>query len=147
MVEIGDELRELAVKYCYQWTKTYKDMCAIADRIDAEMTKWPLGADGKPIRVGETVYHNDRKEWTVRAVTISKYNDVLNGDTVFVIDDSGQTCNFRPDSLTHKCPDSFECIAQELEDMSENFRMTDQESFSELLDFADRIRNLAEKDE
>lgn len=142
MSRISDELREWAAAQCNSLA-LYK----LADRIDAEMVELPRGKDGKPIHVGETVYGEDGKAWCVEGVVIGRWTEYTESPVVYATGDSGQWRNLLPWLLTHERPDSWERITQELEDMSEHFRMTDQESFSALLDFADRIRRLAERED
>lgn len=144
-MKISDELREFTNTYDLNSLQIY-ELKHIADRIDAEMVELPRGKDGRPIRVGETVYDDDGNAWRVRGVTIGESPIVWDDHNVHVTSDAGEWHCFKPEWLTHERPDSWECIAQELEDMSENFRETDGESFSELIDFADRIRRLAERE-
>lgn len=146
MSEIGDELREFVkTKERYLYSASRSELLGLADRIDAEMVELPRGKDGKPIRVGETVYGEDGKAWCVRGVVIGQWTEHTKSPVVYAMGDSGKWRNLLPWLLTHERPDSCESIAQELEDMSEHFRATDKESFSALLDFADRIRKLAGK--
>ncbi len=147
MSKISDELRLIGRTEYYPGSKTYNQLFALSDRIDAEMVELPRGKDGKPIRVGETVYGEDGRTWHVKGITIGENQFSWKDYTVHVMNDTDGWCDFRSERLTHTRPDSWERIAQELEDMSEDFRMTDQESFSALLDFADRIRRLAEERE
>lgn len=121
----------------------------LACRIDAEMAELPRGKDGKPIRVGETVYGEDGKAWCVRGVTIGEitWTSRYSRYVIRVTNDTNEWRQLKPEWLTHERPDSLERITQELEDMSEHFRATDKESFSALLDFADRIRRLAERED
>lgn len=112
----------------------------LACRIDKTMVEWPLGADKKRIKPGQTVYLSplgNTGDGFVRGISFD-----TDGPTVCV-EREGALMAMMPEWLTHERPDSWSRIAQELEDMSENFRMTDKESFSALLDFADRIRRLA----
>lgn len=144
--DISDELRRLAHD-----EGVYGDACVglrdLADRIDAEMAELPRGKDGKTIRVGETVYGEDGVAWRVRGVTIIPVTDTWIDRPVRATDEFDNWSDLKPEWLTHERPDSWECIAQELEDASEHFRATDKESFSALLDFADRIRGLAAKED
>lgn len=131
MSKISDELRK--------W-----DLNQFADRIDAEMVELPRGKDGRPIHAEDTLYDSDGTQWTVTHIYYYSPDD---GPDV-VAQHGNAEINFEPSDyhgMTHERPDSWERIAQELEDMSEHFRETDQESFSALLDIADRIRRLAEE--
>lgn len=146
MSDISGELRKFTNTYHLNSLQVY-ELNHIADRIDAEMVELPRGKDGKPIRVGETVYGEDGKAWCVRGVVIGQWTEHTKSPVVYAMGDSGKWRNLLPWLLTHERPDSCESIAQELEDMSEHFRATDKESFSALLDFADRIRKLAKKED
>lgn len=140
--EISDELREWAARHTSVKLGTQlacgpvEQIIAIADRIDREMMERPLAADGKPVVDGETLYDSDGREYHV-----NKLSQLVNVST------DTYSGTRRPETLTHERPDSLERISQELEDMSENFRVTDKDSFSALLDFADRIRKLAAKED
>lgn len=117
-----------------------------ADRIDAEMAELPRGKDGRPIRVGETVYGEDGKPWHVQSITIGELSTTPSR-VIRALNGACERRYLKPEWLTHERPDSLERIAQELDDMSERFRATDEESFSSLLDFAQRIRRLAERED
>ena len=143
MSKISDELRQYC-KDLYKGGPNYMTLTAIADRIDTEMVELPRGKDGRPIRMGETVFTNDDPMtlWSVRSIELR-----LDREPSIGIESGGINTYRPPSCLTHERPDSWECIAQELDDMSENFRTTDKESFSALLDISDRIRRLAEERE
>lgn len=144
MSDISRELRKVADERLIGVANTR--VSDLADRIDAETVELPRGKDGKPIRVGETVYkavNGDDGEYVIHSLRYSVPGWVV----LIKRGGADSSCIVRPDVLTHERPDSLECITQELEDMSENFRATDKESFSALLDFADRIRKLAAKED
>jgi hypothetical protein len=139
MVEISDELRELAVKYCYQWTKTYKDMCAIADRIDAEMVELPKSADGK-IWTGREVYF-----WTgATEVDRHEFNSLTYINGRWCVEDKHWQ-RYPAESVWYERPDSFECIADELEAWCDDVDV-DGDACDEPRELAVRIRKLAKKD-
>lgn len=142
MSDISRELRKVADECLIGVANTR--VSDLADRIDAEMAELPRGKDDKPIRVGDTVYGEDGRAWHVRGVTIGE-KSIAHPDIIRATSDAEQLRYLKPEWLDHERPDSWERITQELEDMSENFRATDKESFSALLDFADRIRRLAER--
>ncbi len=69
-------------------------------------SRCPLGADGNPLLVGETVYDDDGVEYTVR-----RYG----GGKVWVKDeDSNTRCWIEPGNLTHEAPDSWEQLEEDL---------------------------------
>lgn len=144
VISVNDELRKLTADYSKSvmpW-----ELYEIAARIDAEMAELPRGKDGRPIHVDDTLYDSDGTQWTVTHIYYYSPDD---GPDV-VAQHGNAEINFEPSDyhgMTHERPDSWERITQELEDMSENFRATDKESFSALLDFADRIRRLAEMED
>lgn len=142
MSEIGDELRKVAD----EWDVT--PLYALADRIDAEMAELPRGKDGRPIRVGETVYGEDDSAWHVEGVVIGRRTEYTESPVVYATGDSGQWRNLLPWLLTHECPDSWERIADELDDWSEDNRVNgDREVFDRARDFSERIRRLAERED
>lgn len=114
----------------------------LACRIDKTMVEWPLGADKKRIKPGQTVYDPCGGEWDVTGVVFP----IIPGIALVTLEHDGTEITRFSVDLTHERPDSWERIAQELDDMSERFRETDEDSFSALLDFADRIRRLAERE-
>ena len=136
-MKISDELREFIDER--DLYPTYiAELRRIAKRIDAEMIELPKDADGVPIHVGDTVYGCR----SGMEMTISELRMTANGWSILT--SSGYLTDA---AVTHTRHDSWERIAQELEDTSEHFRATDEETFSALLDFADRIRRLADKEE
>lgn len=146
MSDIGRELRDKACRCLDQHGPTAEWMRELANRIDAEMVELPRGKDGKPIRVGETVYGEDGRAWCVRGVVIGQWTEHTKSPVVYAMGDSGKWRNLLPWLLTHERPDSWERIADELEEWSEGNRVNgDSEVFSRAREIADRIRRLAEK--
>lgn len=142
MSEISDELREWAAAQCNAIT-LYK----LADRIDAEMAELPNGKDGRPIHVGDTVYGEDGLAWHVRGVTIGEKSIAHPSHVIRAVSDAEQLRYLKPEWLTHERPDSFERIADELEEWSEDNRVNgDSEVFDRAAEFSERIRRLAEKE-
>lgn len=143
MSSISDELRRLAHD-----EGVYGDACVwlrdLADRIDAEMAELPRAADG-PIHLGDTVFTKDDPgtSWGVRYIELSRDREPSIGI------ESGGVNTYRPPScLTHECPDSWSCIADELDEWSEDSRVNgDGEVFDRARQFSDRIRKLAAKED
>lgn len=152
MTKISDELRRQAncIRSLNSKTHTYKDPCKIerlADRIDDEMAELPRDANDKPIHVGDTVYDNDGRKYHVRGVTIGEMLEasryVIHATSVMNV-----CLLLKPECLTHARPDSWECIADELEEWSEDNRVNgDSEVFDRAADYADRIRKLAKRED
>lgn len=120
----------------------------LACRIDNTMAELPRGKDGKPIHVGDTVYSKNGRAWHVRGITIG---DMSKGDgrNILVTGDSGQWRDILPECLTHERPDSWERIADELERYAHDSCGEDEidgATASTLVDFARRIRRLAERE-
>lgn len=136
MSKISDELRQYC-KDLHKGAPNYMTLMAIADRIDAEMAELPRGKDGKPIRVGETVYGEDDKAWCVRGVVIGQWTEHTKSPVVYATGDSGQWRNLLPWLLTHERPDSWERIADEIE----------ESDVDGCTDWADCIRRLAERED
>lgn len=136
MSGIGDMLREFVkTKERYLYSASRSELLGLADRIDAEMVEWPLGADKKPIKPSQTVYkaiNGDDGEYVVHSLRCSVPGWVALIKRV----GTDSSCIVRPDVLTHERPDSWERIADEIE-------KADVDGFT---DWADRIRRLAERE-
>lgn len=142
MAKISDELRRLtnSNSVCGH---TWAALSALADRIDKEMAELPKDADGVPIHVGDTVYMSNGRKVYVSRVNIARDHTSIdsgprgNGPIFFAIE---------PTRFTHKRPDSWERIANELEglsvDSSDNYYVSTHCS-----KLADRIRKLAQKED
>lgn len=126
MSEISDEIRKITKRYRDWLIKPCKELNDLADRIDREMMERPLAADGKLLVDGETVYDSNGHEYHVNEVY-----PLVNVST------STHSCSMFPDRFTHERPDSFERIADELDD----FKLG--RSLEDLRSIADRIRKLA----
>jgi hypothetical protein len=73
---------------------------------------------------------------------------VLDGGVPAYAPDETAEWYVNPIYITHTSPDSFERIADELEEWSEDNRVNgDSEIFDRAADFSERIRKLAAKDE
>lgn len=150
MSEIGDMLRHSAddmernpgVAQHF----SSKSLRGLADRIDAEMAELPRGKDGRPIRVGETMYDEDGRAWHVRGVTIGESPIVWDDHNVHVTSDAGEWHCFKPEWLTHERPDSWECIADELDAWCDSVDV-DGDACGEPRELAARIRKLAERED
>lgn len=116
-----------------------------ADRIDAEMVELPRGRDGRPIHIGDTVYDGYDDALTVESMTLSdRYARVKASGKRAVYD------GLDPERLTHERPDSWERIADELERYVNDSCGEDEidgATASTLVDFAERIRRMAEERE
>lgn len=124
----------------------------LACRIDNTMAELPRDRDGKPIRVGETVYGEDGRTWNVRGVTIGEitWTSRYSRYVIRVTNDTNEWRQFKPEWLTHERPDSWERIAQELERYANDSCGEDEidgATASTLIDFAERIRRLAERED
>lgn len=133
MSKISDELRK--------W-----DLNQFADRIDAEMVEWPLGADKKPIKPSQTVYkaiNGDDGEYVVYSLRCSVPGWVALIKRV----GTDSSCIVRPDVLTHERPDSWSRIADELDEWRfEHMLDLVADDLNDLRLFADRIRRLAKRE-
>ena len=148
MSEISDELRKRA-KTDYIAKRYGEDnwLIHLADRIDAEMMELPRDRDGVPINVGDTVYGEDGRAWHVEGISLGWWAKWVEGHVVHAMGDSGQWRDLMPEWLTHERPDSWERIADELEEWSEDNRVNgDREVFDRARDFSERIRKLAERE-
>ena len=136
-MRISDEIREWC-KWCDEHSAARDELCKLADRIDREMVELPKDADGVPIHVGDTVYTATGCETNVAKIYIMP--DTVNVELRFT---SGGLSDFIPSYLTHERHDSFERIADDIEDFCVDYDIKgDHEAFDRAMDFAYRIRKL-----
>lgn len=152
MSDISDDLRKHAKRMRNLRIFTYKDPSEyehLADRIDAEMVELPRGKDGRPIHAEDTLYDSDGTQWTVTHIDYYSPDD---GPDV-VAQHGNAEINFEPSDyhgMTHERPDSWPRIADELERYANDSCGEDEidgATASTLVDFAQRIRKLAEREE
>ena len=138
---ISDELREFADTEVLTpiQISTIKH---VAKRIDAEMFELPKDKDGMPIHVGDTVYLNDGRKAEVSRIGIGMGVDGIY-NLVF-----GDNFSVRPEHVSHERQDSWERIADELDEQAGSLTK-DGYTWQEdaIHDFADRIRKLGEAKE
>lgn len=143
MERISDEIR----KWCADLDSddvlcTTATLYTLADRIDSEMAALPKTADGVPVHVGDTAYTYDEDGFEIVEINIDKDKPRIVCST-----GSGLDVMRLPSSVFHTRPDSWNRIADELEEWSEDNRVNgDSEVFNRAADYADRIRKLAEKE-
>jgi hypothetical protein len=118
----------------------------LACRIDNTMAELPRDKDGKPIRVGDTVYGEDGREWHVCGVTIGESPASWEDHDVHVTNDSNEFESFGSMQLTHERPNSWERIADELDEMVDAADSADDRC-EKLADIAERIRKLAKNED
>lgn len=143
MSKISDELRAAANMLFLSGSNGYNVLMDLADRIDAEMVELPKDADGVPIHVGDTVYMSNGRKVHVSRVNIARDHTSIdsgpcgNGPLFFAIE---------PTRFTHTAPDSWERIADELDEQAGSLTK-DGYTWQEdaIHDFADRIRKLAKE--
>lgn len=152
MSEISDELRlsaddmERNQGVCQQFSPNF--LRELADRIDDAMVEWPLGADKKPVKPSQTVYDEYGRAWHVRGVTIGESPIVWDDHNVHVTSDAGEWHCFKPEWLTHERPDSWERIADELDEWRfEHMHYLVADDLNDLGLFAERTRRLAERED
>lgn len=136
MSKISDELRDYCKKVlCY--TPYYDKFWCFADLIDHEMVELPKDKDGRPIHIGDTVYgcRSGMK------MTISELRMTANGWSI-----STSRGYLTDAEVTHTRPDSFERIADELDEMVDAADSADDRC-EMLANFADRIRKLAKRED
>ena len=121
-----------------------EDLVSITDRIGAQMVELPRDADGKPIHIGDTVYDLNGDRTMVHSLRL--YSEKK--PTWLMVEDRWGV-EMLPGKLTHKRPDSWERIADELEEWRKDaagdcrIGASDEDT---LHDLADRIRRLAERE-
>lgn len=106
-----------------------------------------LDADGVPIKVGDTVYFVDGD---ARPLAVERI-DANGGEPAVDLVYAGERIHWHsanPEKLTHERLDSWERIASDMEDFAvDNEINGGHEVFDRAMDFVDRIRKLAEKEE
>lgn len=118
------------------------ELRALADRIDKEMFALPKTADGVSIHTGDTVFQDDGS--SAEVVRIILENTECHR-TLIICSTGGDVDKMRlPFELLHERPDSFERIADELDEMVDGPGPAD-DVCEMLADIADRIRKLAKK--
>lgn len=118
----------------------------LASCIDAEMMELPRDRDGVPIHVGDTVYGEDGRAWHVRGVTIGEKSIAHPEHAIRATSDANEWRYLKPEWLTHERPDSWERIADELDEMVCTADAAD-DGCERLADLAERIRRLAGKED
>ena len=121
------------------------ELRALANRIDAEMIELPKDRDVVPIHVGETVYGDDGEAWHVRGVVLCSASVTEIRFSVKAIGDDGSNHGLKPEWLTHNRPDSWERIADEMDEMVDSADQAD-DGCERLADLADRIRKMTKKE-
>ncbi len=147
-MKISDELRRLAHAGSLSPFPVI-ELRHIADRIDTETVELPKDRDGKPYSTSgdaERVWDNDGNEYCVDRLEYTGGDAPW--DVVATNAKTGYQDAYTPDWFTHERPDSWERIADELEEWSEDNRVNGNgEVFDRALQFSDRIRRLAERED
>lgn len=138
--KISDEMR----KWCADLDSddilcTTATLYTLADRIDREMVELPKDAEGVPIRVGDTLY-NGGKKYVVTCI----FTDYCDHSFAFYANNN-ESVAYNPEAFTHTRHDSWERIADELEEMVDAASHAD-DTCERLADLAERIRKLAKED-
>jgi len=142
-MKISDEIRQWCDICCGDYID--KDDCdelrGLADRIDAEMVELPKDMDGVPIHVGDTVYLDDVRKAEVKSIRLDVDSTTI---TCWIVENSSLTWR-APESFSHAYPDSWERIADDLEEWCDGAD-TDT-TFDVPREPAERIRKLAKEGE
>ena len=148
MSKISDELRKKAkqLRNSRVSVRTYRSPSEyerLADRIDSEMVELPRDKDGVPINLGDEVCLDGKYGHVTRI-------DYRIDNERYVIFWSGSECivcmGTELAELTHERPDSWERIADELDEMVDTADSAD-DSCEKLANLAERIRRLAKEDD
>lgn len=145
MSKISDELRAAGNRLFLRESDGYGTIMSLADRIDAEMVELPRDANDEPILPGDTVYATSGGKCTVTSLQLYGKEDP---SWMASICGNGGSYISTGCELTHTCPDSFERIADELDEQAGSLTK-DGYTWQEdaIHDFADRIRKLAKKED
>ena len=140
-MKISDEIRDWCDDaYSGRKIRSTNDLYVIADRIDSEMVELPKDADGVPIHVGDKVYLDDGHVEKVTCIGLMSTKAII---TCWI--GGGEPVEYMPSGITHTRPDSWERIADDLDEIVDA-ACSEDDSCEKLADLADRIRRLAEKD-
>lgn len=144
MAKISDEIRkwcfEDGTEYGGSVTKASFDrLYDLADRIDKETLELPRSADGKAW-TGREVFWTDTNSGAYHRLYA-----LVRRDGRWYVED---TCGIRypAESVWYERPDSFERIADELDELVDAAGQAD-DMCEMLANFADRIRKLAKKED
>ena len=147
MAKISDEIRDYGrrlVSNASPFNCTFGDIRAyqdeLADRIDAEMVELPKSADGKIWTGREVCFWTDTDSGAYHRLYA-----LVRRDGRWYVED---TCGIRypAESVWYERPDSFERIADELDELVDAAGQAD-DMCEMLANFADRIRKLAKKED
>ena len=136
---ISNEIREYATEYNRSYVFNYGELRAFAARLDREMIELPKDRDGVPIHVGDTVYLGDGSKAIVTRISIG-----IDESIISVLANGNKLARI-PWYITHKRPDSWESIADDVDEIVNSFDSTDDRC-EKLADIADSIRKLAKKE-
>lgn len=137
-MKISDELREFVMS---EDLGAYHiaELRRIADRIDAETVELPKDANGEPIHAGSELFEPDGTRWEVLRIEYCS-------DGVDIVPTTGRAQlvlepqDYR--TMAHERQDSWERIADELDEMADAARSAD-DGCERLAGLAERIRRLA----
>ncbi|WP_077597850.1 hypothetical protein [Olsenella urininfantis] len=83
-------------------------LTATADTMERDYLPLPVGADGEPLRLGETVFTGGGSELVIDRITY--YHEGGEPEIGAAPDGSGASVGFDAEDLTHERPDSWERI-------------------------------------
>ena len=146
MSKISDELRAAANMLLPSGSDGYNAIWNLSDRIDRELVELPKSADGKIWTGREECFWIEARGgvWSRHSLLSL---DLINGSKWYVRDTGGH--GYEAGLVWHERHDSFERIADELDEQAGSLTK-DGYTWQEdaiLHDFADRIRNLAKKED
>lgn len=150
MGKISDEIRMFVKRSYADEHMDPKELLALADRVDAEMVELPKDADGREVPLDtKELYDANGKRVPITSFT---FKCGIYGRwsywKAFSPAAKGKDGMFYVDGLYLTPPDSWERIAEELEEWSEDNRVNgNREVFDRAADLADRIRRLAAKED
>lgn len=137
MSKISDELRN----WCDDpYMGKVDDLYSLADRVDAEMVKLPISADGQIWTGREACF------WTgATQDDYHTFDSICLSHGKWSVEDTSYRM-YEAESVWYERPDSLERIANELDEMVDAADSAD-DNCEKLADIADRIRKLAKKKE
>lgn len=128
-MKISDKLRTFASTEALNPIQT-STLKHVADRIDKEMAELPKDADGVPIHVNDLVWLDNGRRACVTEI------DIKDGCEVIDCWDGSRHVPCQTDGITRNLPDSWNFIADELDEMVDAARSADDgcEKLADLID-------------
>jgi len=116
LMSTGERVRRIVERLEHEMDETNAFVKRVQDAVEsgidldvfgATYTPYPKGKDGKPILLGQKVYGEDGREWTVLRIIIGKRHCVVGND-------GSETKEMLPEWLAHERPETVRTIVGKL---------------------------------